>query len=371
MFYKPDSVKAKGGIPVPGPGGQKEDLLNSWMDVISKNNLKINDEETCKAVKQENGVFKVSTEKGKTKEQVEYTAKTVILAIGGRGAPMKLGAPGEDMSVVVNPGFSCPNCGSPRVAGRGFCSNCGQKFDPKPTTPFGYCTECGTKRIDATSPCEVCEAKPPEKQPAAAAAPKSPERLGTMEFSMAMLKQMAAEKKKEEEGKKCLECNGVYKDPDRFCTTCGSRIYRVPLEPINDSRVKYKLSNPDDYTRKKCIVVGGGNSAIEAAVDLCGFKRVGERFIFVRDNDVTLIVRSDFKGDLKLGNKINVYDCMDSGKLKVMFGAAIKDVTETEAVVINVKTKQEMARLQNDYIFALIGGEKPTKFLEGIGIKIG
>jgi thioredoxin reductase len=92
---------------------------------------------------------------------------------------------------------------------------------------------------------------------------------------------------------------------------------------------------------------------------------------FTRDNEVTLVVRSDFKGDLKLGNKMNVYDCMDAGKIKVYFRTEIKEITENEVVLMDTRSKEERARLANDYIFALIGGEKPTKFLEGIGIKIG
>ena len=93
---------------------------------------------------------------------------------------------------------------------------------------------------------------------------------------------------------------------------------------------------------------------------------------FTRDNDVTLVVRSDFKGDLKLGNKMNVYDCIDAGKIKVFFRTQIMEITENEVVLADVRTpKEEKARIPNDYVFALIGGEKPTKFLEGLGIKIG
>jgi hypothetical protein len=47
-----------------------------------------------------------------------------------------------------------------------------------------------------------------------------------------------------------------------------------------------------------------------------------------------------------------------------------------EVVLMNArerdpKTAKETARIRNNYVFALIGGEKPTKFLESIGIKIG
>jgi hypothetical protein len=54
-------------------------------------------------------------------------------------------------------------------------------------------------------------------------------------------------------------------------------------------------------------VVGAGSSSIEAAVDLSGSNGMATRSLShgtTRD----LIVRSDFKGDLKLGNKMNIYD---------------------------------------------------------------
>jgi thioredoxin reductase len=74
---------------------------------------------------------------------------------------------------------------------------------------------------------------------------------------------------------------------------------------------------------------------------------------------------------LKLGNKINVYDCMDAKKIKVYFRTEIKEITEREVALMDVRTKEEKPRLKNDYVFAMIGGERPTKFLENIGIKIG
>jgi thioredoxin reductase len=68
---------------------------------------------------------------------------------------------------------------------------------------------------------------------------------------------------------------------------------------------------------------------------------------------------------------MNVYDCIDSGRIKAFFRAEIKEIKEGEVVLMDTRTKKEIARVANDYIFALIGGEKPTKFLESIGVKIG
>jgi thioredoxin reductase (NADPH) len=147
---------------------------------------------------------------------------------------------------------------------------------------------------------------------------------------------------------------------------------KVPLGPDGGlvPKVKYRLSDPDHFVRRKCIVVGAGNSAIEAAVDLTGFRRDGDEIAFTRDNQVTLVVRSDFKGDLKLGNKMNVFDCMDAGRIKVYFRTTIKELNEREVVLADARSGEEKARIENDFIFALIGSERPTKFLQSLGVEI-
>ena len=67
---------------------------------------------------------------------------------------------------------------------------------------------------------------------------------------------------------------------------------------------------------------------------------------------------------------------MDAGRVKAYFGQTVKEVTHDEVVLMSArerdpKTAKEGARIKNDYVFALIGGEKPAKFLESIGVKIG
>ncbi|MFL6336236.1 MAG: NAD(P)-binding domain-containing protein [Pyrinomonadaceae bacterium] len=155
---------------------------------------------------------------------------------------------------------------------------------------------------------------------------------------------------------------------------------KVPGEELKVSRdgrledkVKYKLTDPEAYKRQRVIVVGAGNSAIEAAVDLVA-TRQGDRIKFRPEseiNDVTLVIRSDMKNDLKFGNKLQVYDCIDEGKIKVYFGTSIKEVRQDEVVLQNARSGEVKTTVPNDFIFAMIGGDRPTKFLESIGIKIG
>jgi thioredoxin reductase len=148
---------------------------------------------------------------------------------------------------------------------------------------------------------------------------------------------------------------------------------KVTRDARNEDKVKYKLTDPEAYKKRRVIIVGAGNSAIEAAVDLVA-KRQGDQISFRGSdeiNEVTLVIRSDMKNDLKFGNKLQVYQCIDEGKIKVYFGTAIKEIRDGEVVLMNARSSEVKVTIPNDYIFAMIGGDKPTKFLESIGIKIG
>ena len=147
---------------------------------------------------------------------------------------------------------------------------------------------------------------------------------------------------------------------------------KATIDGREEAKVIYGLSNPMDFRGKHIVVVGGGNVAVEAAVDL----------IAVRDgsaitprtpedmNKVTLLVRDFLAPTVKFGNKFQLYNCADDGIIDLKFGVGIKEMREHEVVLENVKTKKEVGTIPNDYIFALIGGERPNRFLESIGITI-
>lgn len=175
----------------------------------------------------------------------------------------------------------------------------------------------------------------------------------------------------------CNKCGARRTGDYKFCQSCGNRYVPKLPKPYDDERVKYKLTDPNKYSGKHIVVVGAGNSAIEAAVDLAARRSEdGTRIVGWRDNAVSLVIRSNFKSDLKLGNKMMIYECIDEGRVKVFFGQTVKEITADEVALMSArerdpKTAKATARIKNNYVFALIGGEKPTKFLESIGIKIG
>ncbi len=73
----------------------KEALLDFWRDVERKTGLQIHYHERVEAITREGGGFVVRTARG------EYKATSVLLAIGRRGTPRKLGVPGEELPKVV------------------------------------------------------------------------------------------------------------------------------------------------------------------------------------------------------------------------------------------------------------------------------
>lgn len=147
---------------------------------------------------------------------------------------------------------------------------------------------------------------------------------------------------------------------------------KVVLEGHEQQKVLYGLSNPMDFRGKHIIVVGGGNVAVEAAVDLVAI-RDGAAITPRRAEDtntVTVLVRENIAPTVKFANKYQLYACAENGMLDLKFGVGIKEMREKEVVLENIATKQEVGTIKNDLIFAMIGGERPNKFLESIGITI-
>lgn len=98
LFFKPESMEARGAIPIAGAGDQRERLLESWVGTMMNHGVVIREHEECKTVKRatDGDYLIVETEKG------SYRARRVVLAVGNRGAPMRLGATGEDMRKARN-----------------------------------------------------------------------------------------------------------------------------------------------------------------------------------------------------------------------------------------------------------------------------
>lgn len=72
----------------------KDELLELWNNVLTKNNITINELEKVESIQRDNGHFRVTTNKN------TYNTSGVLLAIGRQGSPRKLGVPGESKEKV-------------------------------------------------------------------------------------------------------------------------------------------------------------------------------------------------------------------------------------------------------------------------------
>jgi len=75
---------------------KKHDLLDLWVKVLGKYEIKIREKTKVDSIKQVNGHFNVTS----ISDEI-FTAKNVVLAIGRRGTPRKLNIPGEGLEKVA------------------------------------------------------------------------------------------------------------------------------------------------------------------------------------------------------------------------------------------------------------------------------
>jgi thioredoxin reductase len=120
----------------------------------------------------------------------------------------------------------------------------------------------------------------------------------------------------------------------------------------------YRLIEADHYVNKKILVVGGGDSAVEAAMGLG--HQVG--------NQVTLSYRKEGFSRIKERNAQRIEESVRKGKVKVVFNSQPVEIKQ-DSVVLDIGGKTEV--IPNDFVWVFAGGEPPTAFLKKIGIAMG
>jgi thioredoxin reductase (NADPH) len=123
-------------------------------------------------------------------------------------------------------------------------------------------------------------------------------------------------------------------------------------------KVMYRLIEADHYIHKRILVVGGGDSAIEAAMGLA--HQVG--------NKVTLSYRKDSFTRIKERNAQRIAECIRSKKVEVVFNSMPVEFGQN-SVILDVQG--ETREIPNDYVWVFAGGEPPTAFLKKIGVGFG
>jgi len=129
----------------------------------------------------------------------------------------------------------------------------------------------------------------------------------------------------------------------------------VPGEDL--PKVAYRLVDPEQYRNQHVLVVGGGDSALEAATSIANEP----------GTTVTLSYRSGAFSRAKQKNREKVEAMANEDKIRVLFNSNVKEI-QTESVSISIG--DELEEIRNDAVIISAGGILPTAFLRKIGINV-
>src|SRR5208282_2172960 len=129
----------------------------------------------------------------------------------------------------------------------------------------------------------------------------------------------------------------------------------VPGEDLE--KVFHYYREPHPYFDTNVVVVGGKNSAAEAALDLW---RHGAR--------VTLVHRgSQIHNHVKYWVRPDIENRIKAGEISAYFNSSVEEIN---ADCVMLRTPSGPVRLQNDFVFALTGYHPDYDFLRSVGIDL-
>lgn len=122
--------------------------------------------------------------------------------------------------------------------------------------------------------------------------------------------------------------------------------------------VAYSLREPEAYQGDRILVVGGGDSAVEAALALA--EQPG--------NEVRISYRGTAFSRIKPGNHQRVERALGAGALEVLWSTSPREVRGSSVEL--TQSSGSVLSVPADQVFVFIGGELPTAFLRASGVEI-
>ena len=135
----------------------------------------------------------------------------------------------------------------------------------------------------------------------------------------------------------------------------------VPGEDL--PKVHHRFIDPYPYIRRDALVVGGGNSAAEAALYLAEEGARTTMAIWREDWDN----RDPKAGAMKHWVRTPLEAQIDAGRLKVVLYKHIDEIRERD-VLLTTETGESMT-LPNDVVFVLTGSDADLTLLKDLGVK--
>jgi thioredoxin reductase/Pyruvate/2-oxoacid:ferredoxin oxidoreductase delta subunit len=129
----------------------------------------------------------------------------------------------------------------------------------------------------------------------------------------------------------------------------------VPGEEL--PKVVYRLIDAEQYRGCKVLVVGGGDSAVEAA--LACAEQPG--------TEVALSYRGDAFNRIKPRNRERLDQAQAQARLRVILNSEVRRISAPQVELVQ---KDDRLSLANDAVIVQVGGVLPTALLKGIGVAV-
>lgn len=135
------------------------------------------------------------------------------------------------------------------------------------------------------------------------------------------------------------------------------RKLEVPGEEL--PKVAYSLVDAQSYRGRRILVVGGGDSAIEAAVGLA--EQEGNR--------VTLSYRKETFTRIKSKNELRIAEFAGRGRVELRLGSEVESIEPAAVTLVEgCGGARRASRIANDDVFIFAGGVPPVAMLEAAGV---
>jgi len=123
-------------------------------------------------------------------------------------------------------------------------------------------------------------------------------------------------------------------------------------------KVMYQLVDAESYSGQRILVVGGGDSAAEAAIGLS----------LQRGNEVALSYRREQLVRLKRRNLERLSKSFEEGRIEPLLPTEVVEILPDR---VRLRGRGSTLERPNDYVFVFAGGEPPFGFLRQIGVRFG
>jgi putative YpdA family bacillithiol system oxidoreductase len=132
-------------------------------------------------------------------------------------------------------------------------------------------------------------------------------------------------------------------------------LLKVPGE--NLPKVKHYFDEAHSYAYQKVLIIGGGNSAVDVALET-----------FRKGSEVTMVIKEDkLKEGIKYWVRPDIDNRIKEGSIKAFFNSEVNRIEENR---VEVKTPNGNVVIPNDFVFAMTGYHPDFDFLKKLNIEL-